>query len=43
MIDTSQEYDRFLREFEAFLRARSKRGGRGCSRSSGLSGVSTGC
>jgi hypothetical protein len=25
MIDTSQEYDRFLREFEAFLRARSKR------------------
>ena len=25
MIDTSQEYEYFLREFEAFLRARSKR------------------
>ena len=25
MWDTSQEYDRFLREFEAFLCARSKR------------------
>ena len=24
MIDTSQEYEYFLREFEAFLRARSK-------------------